>query len=369
MNLRKLFRAAAVFCTLDFLPQAWPQEGEEKPPENKLPFDVKALGFLDVSAHYNANNPESQASALRCYDAKADSFYLNTLHAAVSLDFGKGLTAVVEADAGSDASVNKLDPDGVEELNFDVQEAYVAYALPNSPFGFKAGKFATFMGIEVIESPDNPTITRGFLFGLAECFTHLGFLATWKEGPFDATLGAVNGWDVVTDTNTGKTAVGKVSFASENRYGVTASFMVGPEQPDDNQSIRRAADVTGFVNLGEDLRVNLQGLWGDDEVGALSRHRVRWYGFGIQPVGSLTDAFSIGLRAEWFRDVDGARTGHIDEMEVWNVSLVPALRLTENLTVRAEGRYDWATEDVFEDDEGGPKDCQATLSGEVIVRF
>jgi hypothetical protein len=86
-------------------------------------------------------------------------------------------------------------------------------------------------------------------------------------------------------------------------------------------------------------------------------------------VGSLTDAFSIGLRAEWFRDVDGARTGHIDEMEVWNVSLVPALRLTENLTVRAEGRYDWATEDVFEDDEGGPKDCQATLSGEVIVRF
>jgi hypothetical protein len=343
---------------------------EEKPKEEKkIPFDFNVSGFLDVSAHWNANNPASQMSGLRSYDAKADSFYLNALHAAASFDFGRGLTAVVEADAGSDASVNKLDPDGVEEVNFDVQEAFVAYVLPDLPFGLKAGKFATTMGIEVIEGPDNPTITRGFLYGLAEPFTHVGFLATWKEGPFDAAVGVVNGWDVVTDNNTGKTGLAKFTVASEDGYGITASLLVGPEQADENDLIRRTADVTGFVSPCEAFRLNVQGLWGDDEVEALSGHRVRWYGFGLQPVATFTKEFSIGFRAEWFRDVDGARTGYLDEVEVWNVAAAPALRVTEHLTVRVEGRFDKANEDLFEDEDGLTQDRQATLSGEVIVRF
>jgi len=355
-------------CTLTLTSLAWAQE--EKPKEEKkLPFEVTATGFLDVSAHYNANNPASQTSALRSYDAKADSFYLNALHAAVALDFGRGLAAVLEADAGSDASVNKLDPDGVEEINFDVQEAFLTYAVPDLPFGFKAGKFATTMGIEVIEGPDNPTVTRGFLFGLAEPFTHVGFLATWKEGPFDAAVGVVNGWDVATDNNTGKTGLAKFTVASEDGYGITASLLVGPEQPDENDPIRRTVDVTGFVSPCEAFRLNLQGLWGDDEVEALSGHRVRWYGFGLQPVVAFTGEFSVGFRMEWFRDVDGARTGYLDEVEVWNLTVAPALRVTDHLTVRVEGRFDRANEDLFEDEDGLTKDRQATLSGEVIVRF
>ena len=37
------------------------------------------------------------------------------------------------------------------------------------------GKFVTYEGIEVIEGPVNPTLTRGFLFGLAEAIGHVGF--------------------------------------------------------------------------------------------------------------------------------------------------------------------------------------------------
>ncbi len=364
MRRRRLFTATIGLLISPFLPlRAWPQE------DKKPPVEVSFSGFLDTSAHLNFNHPESQASALRSYDAKADSFYLNALHAAASFDFGRGLAAVVEADAGSDASVNKLDPDGVEEINFDIQEAFVTYAIPDTPFGFKAGKMATFMGIEVIESPDNPTITRGLLFGLAECFTHTGFFATWRLEPFDAALGVVNGWDRVTDNNSGKTAAGKLTFASGDGYGLTTSFMIGPEQDDTNKFLRRSVDATGFLAVGEFVRLNLQGLWGDDEDPAVSGRRVRWFGFGVQPVVTLADAFSIGLRAEWFRDADGARTATAGGTEAWNLTLAPALRLTENLTVRAEGRFDRATEDVFEDDEGGLKDRQATLSLEVIVRY
>lgn len=350
---------------------AWAQAQEEaaRPQPAKIPVEANFSGYAAVSAHWNFNNPKGRMSALRSYDARSDTFTLNAVHAAVTLDLGKGVTAVVEADAGSDASVNRLDPGGVEEINFDLQEAYVTYALPGLPFGFKAGKFATTAGIEVIESPDNPTITRGFLFGLAEPFTHVGFLVSWKEGPFEAAAGAVNGWDVVADNNTGKTALGKLTAACEDRCGITISLLVGPEQEDANDPIRRTVDVTGFVSPFSILRLNVQGLWGDDEVEVISRRRVRWYGFGLQPVLAPTEEFSAGFRVEWFRDGDGARTGVPGGAEVWNLTVAPALRVTDHLTVRIEGRLDRASEDLFEDEDGRPRERQATLSGEVIVRF
>ena len=141
--------------------------------------DLSVSGFADVSAHWNANNPDSGASALRAYDRKADSFYLNAVHAAFSIAPVEGASVVVEVDGGSDADFNKNGQ--VDSLELDIQEAFVSYVHDGTGLGFKAGKAATFMGIEIIESPEDPTVTRGFLYTLAECGTHTGAFATWDE--------------------------------------------------------------------------------------------------------------------------------------------------------------------------------------------
>ena len=56
----------------------------------------------------------------------------------------------------------------------------------------KAGKFATLLGYEVIESPSNLNVSRGYLFTLAIPLTHTGGLAsyTFTDG-FNMTAGVV----------------------------------------------------------------------------------------------------------------------------------------------------------------------------------
>lgn len=324
--------------------------------------DIAISGFVETSGHYNVNNPDSRTSALRSYDLRAQSFYLNAVHGAFAIAPIEGVEAVVELDAGSDADFNRNA--SVDSIQLDVQEAFVAYTHEGTGLGAKAGKFATFMGIEVIEGPDNPTITRGFLYGLAECFTHVGAVATYRSGGFDAALGAVNGWDLVTDNNTGKTVVGKASYGAE-AWGATASFLVGPEQPDNSGDARQSYDLTGFATVGG-VTVNLQANYGNEKIAG---NRVHWVGGGIQPVVSVTEAFSVGARLERFCDPEGTRTGMPGGTTVTNVSIVPAYAFTEALTVRLEGRVDFATADAFEDAHGDPEDTQATVSAEVFYRF
>jgi len=328
-------------------------------------FPMAVSGFIEATGQLNLNRPESHVSVLRSYDNKADSLYLNAVHVVVSAAPAEGITVVAEVDAGSDAAFNR---DGnVNALQFDLQEGYVVYVHSDTALGIKAGKFATFMGIEVIEGPDNPTVTRGFLFGLAEPFTHTGAVVTWKCGAFDVAAGVVNGWDLVTDNNSGKTVVGKATYGTD-AYGATLSFLVGPEQPDTNHSIRRAIDLTCFVSIGEH-RVNLQAIYGDDDVDAISPHRVRWRGAGIQPVIAVSEAVSVGSRLEHLGDPDGARTGVAGGASVTNVTVAPAVKLSKALWVRVEGRIDFASREIFNDKAGKMKDTQATLSLAVSVRF
>jgi hypothetical protein len=325
--------------------------------------DISISGFVDTSAHYNANNPDSQTSSLRSYDSKAQSFYLNAVHGAFSVAPVEGASIVVELDAGSDAAFNRTG--SVSTVEFDVQEAYVTYVFHDSGFGFRAGKWATYEGIEVIEGPDNPTITRGFLFNLAECCAHVGAVATWKSGGFDAALGAVNGWDVVVDNNTGKTILGKAAYAADD-WGVTGSFTAGPEQAGNSHDYRQSYDVTGFV-IVEGVKVNLQVNYGNEDLGATRAH---WIGGGIQPVIPVTDALSVGARVERFRDPEGARTGVAGGPTVTNVTVAPAYAVTKALTVRVEARVDVSSGgDAFESASGDPKDTQTTVGAEVFYRF
>ena len=59
-----------------------------------------------------------------------------------------------------------------------------------------AGKFVTFLGYEVIESPANLNFSRGLLFTNAIPLTHTGVYADYKfNDTFEAKFGIVDGWN------------------------------------------------------------------------------------------------------------------------------------------------------------------------------
>lgn len=337
---------------------------ETAPPEPEAPASLSPAisGFVDGTYNYNFNRPAAGVTPYHTYTAPHHSFLLNAAHVALTGSDGK-LSYAVEIDAGTDAFVNTLDDD------FDIQEAWVSYT-GEMGLGFKAGKFVTFNGIEVIESGSNPTISRGFLFGLAEPFTHVGALGTYKiSDQMDVAVGVVNGWDVMVDNNSLKTLVGKFGLTMD-QFLVVLSAYSGPEQPLNDDDWRTTFDATGMVKVGT-IDLWFQANFGTEENAGdgppADPGDATWTGIGVQPVFHLSEALTLGARAELFSDNDGARTG-LDQT-LFNVSVTPGYKLTQNLILRAEGRVDISSEDVYVDTDGEASSSQIIALGEALVVF
>lgn len=320
-------------------PPMEPPPAEEAEAETSAP---SIAGYVETGYHLNLSDTQA-APILRSYDGLAgNTFLLHAAHLAISHSFSDEISATVELDAGSDAAITggAIFIDGVPYA-FDVQEAYGKYS--KGGFSLTVGKFVTYQGIEVIEGPLNPTLTRGFLYGLAESFTHIGLKAHYtSESGFDVGIGVVNGWDLWVDNNDWKTIIARVGYAGETFFaGVSGSF--GSELANDEDP-RLSLDLTGGIIAGA-VTVYFQGNFGHE--GDAS-----WYGFGIQPLYT-GDLFTFGARVEYFGDPEGVRTlldvSGDPDMPIFvtdgsylNITLTPGVLLAEHFAVRLEFRADLA---------------------------
>lgn len=330
-----------------------PPHGEPEPADTAL---LKLAGHVASTFNYNLMDPAGGVTPLHSYTAPHNTFLLNQAHVALT-GADDHFSYAVEIDAGTDAVINS------GGSYFDIQEAYVTYTA-DSGLGFKAGKFVTFNGIEVIESPANPTISRGFLFGLAEPYTHVGALGTYKiSDTLDVALGAVSGWDLIVDNNDNKTIVAKLGVTKE-KLGLVLSSYAGKET--NNTDWRATFDATAVLKLTK-MDLWLQGNVGFEEGVAAMGEDGMWLGFGVQPVYHVDDKLSLCGRLEAFLDGDGARTGA--EQTLVNVSVTPSYMVHEHVTVRFEGRLDFSTEDVFVNADGDAGAMQVIALSEASVAF
>ena len=347
----------------------------------------KISGFIDTTYNYDFNRPASRVTAMKSFDRRTDSFLLNAAQVNIQGD-KDGIGYYTELTFGTDASVMKSAGTGADAglpaapstvaYNFELQEAFLTYKCPTTGIMLKAGKFVTFEGIEVIESKDNFTITRGHLFGLAEPYTHVGALAGYAFPKYiDIWVGVVNGWDLHTDNNYGKTFLGKIGFTVNDMVSGLVSVSHGAEKNNNTIDARTSVDTTWFVKPVKKLTLALQANAGSEDNNNIADRNAdglpdggqgHWYGLGIQPKYDFTDKFFVGGRYEWFSDLDGARTGatHIHQ----NITLSPGVNLTESLMFRAEYRYNWATIAAYEGSDGlFSKSVEPSVSAEFIYKF
>ncbi len=118
---------------------------------------------------------------------------------------------------------------------------------------FTAGKFATYEGIEVIDGWLNPTITRGFLYYLAEPVTHVGAKLHYPTPMFDIGAGVVNGWDTnngifyTGDNNPMKTVLWRAAVTPSPIFWAAFSGAYGVEKAGADSDPRLSLDLTGAV--------------------------------------------------------------------------------------------------------------------------
>jgi hypothetical protein len=286
--------------------------------------------------------------------------------------YGTDGSVVKSAGLGTDTTLTP--GGGAGNPNFELQEAFLTYKCPITSLQLKFGKFATPQGLEVIESKDNVSISRGFLFGLAEAYTHTGALIGYTFPKYiDFWVGAVNGWDLYTDNNTGKSLLAKVGINPCDKISGSVSIIHGPEQASNTNNARTNIDTTWVFKPCPKSSVGLQFLAGqeDNAVGATAgAGKAHWYGATVQPKYDITDKFNIGARYEWLQDSHGARTGAGVSNILQNATLTPGVNLTENLVARVELRYDWSSlNNQFQDQNGLTQSHQTTIGTEFVYKF
>jgi hypothetical protein len=199
------------------------------------------------------------------------------------------------------------------------------------------GNFNTFLGYEVISPTANFNYSTSYLFSYGP-FSHTGLKADIAlSDDFSLMLGVMNDTDLTEFNPTGDYAFG----AQLGYSGQYLNFLLDPSFTE--------IDFTGGFDLSDDffLGVNAAYLSVEDDGGSFA-------GVALYPQLATSDAFSIGLRGEYFAETDyfgaiGASDADGDA-SVFAVTLTGSLAI-ENLTIKPEIRLDSASEEAFIDND------------------
>lgn len=299
----------------------------------------KISGHIDTTYNYDFNRPPANTN-LRSF-GRHDNFLLNA--AQVNIEGSKdGIGYYAELAFGDDPMVYNANAGDAVNL----QEAFLTYKWTAVPLMVKAGKFVTFQGIEVIESHLNPTVTRGYLFGLAEPYDHVGAVVGYEFPKYvDIWLGAVNGWDRDRDNNMGKTFVWKLGIKVNEKFWGSFQGYYGAEQTGNALNQRTSFDTVWYLKPMEMLTLAWQiNAGGEQNVPGTGASYSHWYGFGLQPTVKFNDTWSLGARYEWFQDLTGVQG--FNRLVAQNFTVTPTVNLTENLMFRLDLRHDWTPPNV-----------------------
>ncbi len=346
-----------------------PQPKEESAPAGQANGKNGLLwsAYLDGYYGYNFNRPNSRANQLRNFDLSSNQFNLNYSELVLErpaeplgfrLDIGFGQSAHL---------VHATEPSG-SELFRHFQQAYVSYKAPvGKGLQLDFGKFVTALGAEVIETRDNYNYSRSLLFAYAIPYYHFGLRATYPVAS-NLTLGGqiVNGWNNVSDNNTGKTYVGTVSWSPHKRLSLVQNFITGPERKDENRGWRSVWDTVVTVTASEKLTLLANYDYGMDRPDGVQR--VHWTGVAGGARYLVNRWLALSPRLEWFNDGDGFATGLAQRVK--EGTMTAELKIRDGLLTRLEYRRDWSNQPFF-DRQGlpGSKREQNTILAGLIFYF
>lgn len=242
--------------------------------------------------------------------------------------------------------------DGTDVNSFHIQNLYATYAVSDK-FSFTAGYMGTFIGYEVISPLGNFAYSTSYLFTNGP-FQNAGVKANYKiSDKFGAMLGVFNdSWNSYkADPVKGLNAVGgQLSFATE---GVSAylNFM-------DGSVSGTIVDLTATFQLSKKFKLglNVADFSNEGDVG--------YTGAAIYPSYALTDAFALGLRAEYFKSKEGSL-----DTDVTAFTLSGNYKVS-GLTIIPEFRFDNNSDDVmFVDSNLAPTSSATQVLLAVVYGF
>ncbi len=333
--------------------------------------EIEVNGFVSGGYNYNFNEPNSDEINFRPFQANDNSFSLELAQLVFHKDAAEAGSAGFALDLNYGFTVPKnihsTGFSGTED--FDIRQAYISYVAPvGSGLKLDFGKFITELGAEVIEGYQgwNYNYSRSLLFYFSIPFTHTGLRASYTVNDKLSLVGeVVNGWDNVTDNNDGKSWHLHAAITPVEGTTVNVKYMGGPEQDDDDGNLRHLINLNLSTSVSK-LQMVFDYVYGTEEdVPGIGDST--WTGIAGVFRYPYTDRLSMNLRAEYFNDDEGSRTG--TKQDMWEVTLTPEYIVNDNLVVRAEYRHDQSNANVFDKETTAQAESQDTLGFNVIYHF
>ena len=310
----------------------------------------KTLGFqlsgaVDASFTQNFNSPNTNLNQLRIFDTQSSSFVPMVAQLMVerpatagSATERIGFRARLNFGAQSRFSRARTNyQPGTDSNELDIHELYAEYIAPiGNGLKIQVGKINTLIGLEVINSWENPNYSRSFTFGLAQAFTETGIRFTYPFGTWaTAAVGLVNGWDNIEDNNHGKTVTWNLALTPHPVFGISFYGSYGAEQSNGNAIFGNAGTgicTSGTLGCDPKAKRFVAGslitikpndrntliiepyLGNEENASAFNPNgNARWNAILAYFTHDFNDqtqphAFSLRVRGEIFEDAGGART-------------------------------------------------------------
>jgi len=353
--------------------------------------NIQIGGWMSGGITYASHDNPSNGNGPISFNDRINEFQLNQLNLFIekavnkgdSWDFGGRVDFMFGTDSRKTQALgwdNKMIPrnngnsPGEGERFYDVAFPQ-AYAEIYAPFGngitAKVGHFYTIIGYEVVTSPDNFFYSHAYTMLYGEPFTHTGALLSYDiNDSLSITAGAVMGWDNFREEPGAWNFLGGVTFTPGDDTSLAISLITG--DTDETSNINRTMySVVLSHNFTDKLHYVFQHDFGVEQNGAMMANgqNADWYGVNQYLTYDINDKLSAGIRAEWFRDSAGFRTGY--DGNFYAVTAGANYTPTSWLKLRPEVRYD-----NFGGDNGGihPYDDnnefdQIAVSMDMIVTF
>ncbi len=318
-------------------------------------------GFAEASYQYSTH-PAGQAIAGHLYDRFQNQFSLDAFDVVADRAYDpRKFDAGVHAEVllGQDAAVVQsrgltLGPQG------DLTQLFVTLNVP-TPNGnglqLQFGKFATLLGLEVIEDVSNPVWSGGSQFIFLEDFTSTGAQLSYRFGPrADAQLRVTNGWDAVEARNNGKTVLGRLGLYPDTTSSVSLFGYTGAEEVGNTSALRSGAEALLWKKFASSWNGWLQADYGREMANPDlpdSAQDAQWWAVGGWVSHDFTPTLGVAARGDYMADMDGARTSGVlgfpvnAGQRVYSATVTLNVRAWTGALVRPEVRYDGSTIAAF----------------------
>lgn len=343
-----------------------PEEAEEEPLRLfSQDGPINVYGWVAGGLTFNGRNTSDRFNGPVTFNDRRGEFQMNQLYTVIErplaaqrgIDIGGRIDLLYGTDyIFNQAAGLETRPDFSPHWNshrfYGLAMPQLFLELGNQDLSLKLGRFYTIIGYEVVPAPDNFFYSHAYTMQYAEPFTHTGGLLTWKASDrWTLTSGLVDGWDKFDPVTSQAAFLGGAAYTPDHeQYSLAFSLVTGNEDgaAPPIEGNRTMYSVVFSWDRTDRLTYVLQHDHGIQSLAAGGTNE--WYGVNQYLFYTLSDTWRAGLRAEWFRDDDGARVvgvrpgnntpgGHAGNF--YNVSLGLNWNPHANVVVRPETRWDW----------------------------